>query len=278
MRKNNNNLVFFLGGHDLEMITIAELLKKNTMRFFDKNLLWGAKTSAYAGEITDALGAGITPVIVEIIDDMGLHDERIINIDHHGELDGATKQTSLHQVFELLRLPKTQWTRWHELVAANDRGYIPELIKIGANHKEIIHVRAEDRKAQGITPEDELQGLDAIAKLKLLCNGKLTVVNLPHSRTAVVTDFLQPELGGPGYKNLIVLCPNEINFFGSGDLVSELNKKFLGGWYGGALPEYGFWGYGEPHPDMFNYLLQYLKESISCDSKSAPHASVKSDS
>src|SRR5206468_363971 len=148
---------------------------------------------------------------------------------HHGERAGEHKPTSLHQVFDLLSLPPERWTRWYDLVAANDRGYIPALVEMGATPEEIVTVRAADRAAQGITPAEEAAGEHAVVHAEMYAHGLLTVVRLEHSRTAAVTDRLQPELGGRGYKNLLVYCPDQVNFFGAGQLVYALDKHFPGG-------------------------------------------------
>ena len=161
-------------------------------------------------------------------------------------------------MFTLLGLPGERWTRWFELVAANDRGYIPALLDMGATPEEIVKVRTADRAAQGITPEEEAAGERAVAQAKTLAGGLLTVVHLPHARTATVTDRLQPELGGPGYQNLLVYCPEQLNFFGAGQLVLALHHRFQNGWYGGALPARGFWGHDAPVPDVLPFLLDRL--------------------
>ncbi len=239
----NEPLVFFLGGYDLEMVTIRDLLHQVAPeRVHDKRLAWGAKASAYAEEIRQALEQDFTPVLVELVDDLGLDATTILVADHHGERAGERQPTSLHQIFALLGLPPEGWTRWFELVAANDRGYISALIEMGATLEEIVEVRAADRAAQGITPEEETAGARAVAQAQTVANGRLTIVRLPHARTATVADRLQPELGGPGYQNLLVYGPEQVNFFGSGKLVRALDNQFPGGWYGGALPARGFWG------------------------------------
>ncbi len=274
--------VFFLGGRDLEMATIRELLAEHAPgRFHDKGLSWGAKTSDYRKEIGSCLERGETPVLVELADDMGLATRKAllsgrrcpgffdeikddlgpaprtaIIIDHHGERAGEDRPTSLHQVFELLGLSKEMWTRWLDLVAANDRGYIQEMVKLGATREEIEKVRAADRAAQGITPEEEAEAERAVASSETLGSGALTVVRLSHSRTAAVADRFQPELGGPGYRKLLVVSPDQVNFFGSGEIVTALDKQFPGGWYGGGLPKRGFWGHGEPVPDAIPFLLE----------------------
>lgn len=268
------SLLFFLGGCDLEMLTIRELLQAHAPdRFCDKNLSWGARASDYRVEIDGAIKNGNTPVLVELENDLGLktcphpdplpegEGEKIsgpfpddaggvIIIDHHGPLAGADRPTSLHQVFALLDLPPEAWTRRMELVAANDRGHIRGMLEVGATMEEIIAIRAADRAAQGITQEQERQAAEAVLSAEILCNGRLTVVRLPHSRTAAVADRLAPELGGAGYDNLLVLSPDEVNCYGGGALISALAERFPGGWYGGSLPERGFFGIA-PVPPAF---------------------------
>ncbi|MGQ0593063.1 MAG: hypothetical protein ACT4QB_10550 [Gammaproteobacteria bacterium] len=259
------NLVFFLGGNDLEMQTIRALLEETAPgRFHDKHLRWGARASAYRQEIEHALSASLTPVLVELQDDLGLDPGRVVIVDHHGEQAGSDKPTSLQQIFALLGLPAGRWTRWFTLVAANDRGHIAEMLGVGATPEEIVRVRAADRAAQGISPEEERAGEEAVRRAETLAKGRgrLTLVRLPHDHTATytatVTDRLDPTLGGPGFKNLVVLCPDEVNFFGSGDLVAAIDRRFPGGWYGGALPHYGFWGRAGSGQEVLMFLLDQL--------------------
>lgn len=254
--QNKNNLIFLLGGHDLEMVTIRDLLTEIAPdRFYDKGLLWGAKASDYEDEIRTVIKKGLTPVLIELTIDIDIDAERFIVIDHHGKRAGSDKPTSLHQIFELLNLPQDKWNRWFDLVAANDRGYIPAMIEIGADKDEIKKVRAADRSAQGITPVEEAEGERAAADAEIVADGMLTVVKLSHTRTAAVTDRMEPALGGVGYKNLLIISSCQVNFFGSGKVVSALAKEFPNGWYGGALPEKGFWGHDAPFPDVITFLL-----------------------
>jgi hypothetical protein len=139
--------------------------------------------------------------------------------------------------------------------------------ELGATHEEIIKVRAADRAAQGITTEQEAAGEKAAAQAETLAGGKLTIVRLPHSRTATVTDRLEPALGGPGYQNLLVVSPAQVNFFGTGSCVLELDRAFLGGWYGGGLPAKGFWGHGEPVPAE-HAVVEFILQHVALDKNS----------
>ena len=251
-------LVFFLGGYDLEMVTIRDLLAQEGSPYYDKGLSWGARASDYSVEIEATLAQGQVPVLVELTNDLPLDLAQVILVDHHGAYAGEGRPTSLHQVCALLALPPERWTRWYELVAANDWGYIPALVAMGAAREEIVKIRAADRAAQGITAAAEAAGEQATAGAQTMAAGKLTVVQLPHTRTATVTDRLAPELGGPGYENLVVYSPDQVNFFGAGDLVRALDEAFPGGWYGGALPTRGFWGHEAPLPEVLPVLLEHL--------------------
>lgn len=259
MQRQSSNLAFFLGGHDLEMLTIRELLGQYAPgRFFDKSLSWGAKTSDYRTEIEECLASGQTPVLVELTEDVEVNRDKIIIVDHHGECAGTDKPTSLHQVFALLGLNEREWTRWHELVAANDRGHIKAMKEIGATQAEIREVRAADREVQGVTEEEEREAEEAVRNAKVLLEGKLTVVKLRHNRTSPVADRMEKDLGGKGYENLLVISPEEVNFFGSGRIIHELNTKFQGGWYGGSLPERGFWGGYFSGEEVLKFLSMLL--------------------
>lgn len=258
MRDEVDRQVFFLGGHDLEMVTIKELLDEKKIPYYDKCLLWGAKASNYEDEINQVIASGRTPVLVELTDDLDLSQKNCMIIDHHGEKAGIDKPGTFRQVFALLQLPSEQWTRWFELVDANDKGHIQALINIGASQDEIVKVREADRRTQGITLEQESQGRIAADLAKIMLNCNLTVVELPHPKTAVVTDLLHPALGGSGYENLLVISPGEVNFYGKGAIVIELSRKFPDGWYGGSLPEYGFWGHSSPKSDVVEFISMII--------------------
>lgn len=234
--------VFFLGGQDLEMVTIRDLLLETGAMFHDKRLGWGARASDYRAEIDAALAAGDSPTLIELELDVRLPEERITVVDHHDHRAGTDARSSLRQVFDLLALPPERWTREFELVDANDRGHIPGMIRSGATADDIVRIRAADRAAQGVTADEQKAAREAIAERISTPNGDLTLVRVPHSKASVVADLMHAELGGPGYTNLVVLSPTEINVFAEGWIVSALKEALPQGWSGGDLPERGFWG------------------------------------
>ena len=235
-------LVFFLGGRDLEMATIRDLVVDTLggAAVVDHGLGWGARASAYAAEIAAARAAEGRPVLVELMVDIDSGDA--IVVDHHGDRAGGP--TSLEQVFALLDLPADRWTRRMALVAANDRGHLQAMQAMGANLEEMAAIRREDRAAQGITAAEEAAGRAALAAAERVNDGRLLLVRSPHGRTATIADPLRLEemAAGRPPRDLLIEAPAELAFFGTGAAVAALDSAFPGGWRGGDLPDRGFWG------------------------------------
>lgn len=243
-------LHFFLGGRDLEMLAIAELLCERDVKFSDAGLAWGARASTYSEEICGALESGVTPVLVELENDLSREIRtKVVVIDHHGARAGEHAATSLEQVLDLLGILKSVFTanRWWQLVAANDRGHIRAMreLNVPATDEEIRAVRLADLRAQGTTDE-----LIATAKQlvrgtqRVAADGKLTIVGCPNDRTSLAAEVCEPLHGGPGFVNLLVVGETEYAFYGEGFIVSGLADASPDGacWFGGALPRFGFWG------------------------------------
>lgn len=235
---------YFLGGHDLEMQEIRQLLAGAGLakRVADANLSWGARASAYEAELLAALALGETPVLVELEDDLGpgIERGRLILIDHHGARAGQDQPSSLRQLFDLIapRL-NLHWTRRMALVAANDIGHAPGLRAMGADAGEIRAIRDADRQVQGVSPETEMESRRAIKAA--LWSGPLLVVETSAPTSSAITDFLLGEYGGANPDNILVIMPEKLAFFGSGKVIAALAPT-QGCWYGGALPVRGYWG------------------------------------
>lgn len=257
-------LRFFLGGRDLEMCAIAELVRATLgpAAVVDRSLSWGARACAYATEIAAAIAQRLVPVLVELENDLPVRGRTIV-VDHHGPAAGGP--SALAQCFALLRLPAGRWTRRLALIDANDVGHVAAMRRLGATAEEMTAVRAEDRRAQGITPAQEAEGLAALGAGRPALDGRLLVVDLPHPHTATVTDpiALDPRWAGPD--NLLVLMPDEIAFFGDGAAVGALDAACPGGWSGGELPERGFWGHLGRKGALETDLLDVLAASLGAD-------------
>lgn len=246
------NHCYFLGGYDLEMAAIRELLDRHVPSgaIHDRHLAWGACVRDYVGELDECLKSEQTPVLIELsgADDWRAeHQGRALIVDHHDSRAGRDQPSSLRQVFDLLGRPQSEWTRWLALVDANDRGHAKAMRQIGASLEEMLEVRARDRAAQGVTSIEEAQAHEAINSAHTYLDGRLTVVEIPHDRTAPVTDVLDPLLGGAGYENLLVIGRKGRYFFGRGWIVELLLGRF-GGWKGGQLPDWGYWGVTQTLP------------------------------
>ena len=262
--KNNsnivNNMVVFAGGYDGEMVEIINSCRKAGVEVVDKHLGWGASASAYAEEIAKAVSEGKVPVLVEL----GGAEQvsGAIIVDHHNE--NVDKPASLLQVLNLIGVEPS---REQQLIAANDCGYIPGMLALGATPEEVAKVRLLDRSAQGITPEMEVEAERAIAAAETV-NG-VTIVRMAHSKTATVCDRL---FNPAKEQRLLILSEDgESNFFGNGELCQLLQGEKIGktpegwdifsnfgGWIGGNLPISGFWGgYGDQKA-VLDYVVNFF--------------------
>lgn len=256
--------LFFLGGHDLEMVEIATLLAEAGLgdRVVDHHLAWGARASAYADGIAAALADGETPVLIELFDDLpeAMDRRRMIVVDHHGPRAGHGQPTSLEQVFALVT-PSADvvWTRRRALVAANDRGHAAAMRAIGAGPAEIRAIRDADRRAQGITPEIEIESRRAVAAAHEI--GPLLIVETTAPTASAVHDFLLPEYDGAHAADTLVVTAVTWSFSGEGRVIADLST-IPGCWYGGELPVRGFWG--APHGAIDrDILIRRITDSLS---------------
>lgn len=260
--QKNSNMVVFLGGIDAEMLAIAAACREAGVAVCDKHLGWGAAASAYKEEIAAAVSEGKTPVLIELSLDIELPANTVV-VDHHNEQAG--KPASILQVLSLLG---QQPSRYQQLIAANDCGYIPGMLALGATPEEVGEVRLADRAAQGITPEQEREAERAIAAATVV-NG-VTIVKMAHSKTATVCDRLFSQ--DKEQRLLILSADGESNFFGNGELCLRLQgedtgKKteqgytiysHFGGWVGGNLPKSGFWGGYADQNEVEKFVVDFF--------------------
>ncbi|GAB6278791.1 MAG: hypothetical protein STSR0006_07890 [Lentimicrobium sp.] len=199
--------IFLLGGHDLEMLEIKRLLKKfPDILVFDKGLNWqNADISSYE----DVLNEYGNKEEVEIYG-IELHFKEASElpsnyhiIDHHNEY--SEKPSSLEQVANLLHV---NLSRKQQLIAANDKGYIPAMQKMGATTEEMEEIRFLDRQAQGVTSEDE-QKAEASVREKIVEKDVIVVKALTH-RFSPICDRLYP------YKKLLIYTSDTLVFYGTG--------------------------------------------------------------
>jgi len=214
-------MIFLLGGNDLEMCAIKRLLKKYNKTFFDKNLKWGAKLSAYEDIIKQHKNDTIYAIELEKDVDF----DNVILIDHHNEF--SQNPSSIEQVAEILG---HKLSRFEKAVAINDTSYIDGLVEAGFNKSDIKRIRALDRKAQGVDEKIE----KAAQEVKL---DRIIEFNYEHFSPLNDRIFFEK-----GWKKYIIFNDNLTMFYGFDveSLIESLKKNgvdefFYGGGKRGFL-------------------------------------------
>lgn len=203
--KDTKQPLFLLGGYDLEMCTIKTLLETHGIPYADHRLQWHtAYLSSYAPQLAE-YGRPASPWRIyglELQEDIPL-PANYTRIDHHNRHAGLP--SALEQVASLLQLPLDRRLR---LIAANDRAYIPGMQALGATADEIAAIRLADRRAQGVTEEDEKLAEKAIAQQQE--RGGLVVVQALSPRFSPICDRLYP------YRRLLIYTGGEWMYYGEG--------------------------------------------------------------
>jgi hypothetical protein len=273
-------LYFVLGGEDAEMVLIKHLLSLAGVRWVQPARAYHevapvtpeqvgvVERKGWLGNIEHSLhGESVRVVFVETKPADGAWLRMPEAIDHHGDLSHLSP--AILQVLALVEREtgftvSSETRRWAELVGANDAGYIPAMLAIGATSEEIARVRQADRSAQGITPAMEREAERAIAEaddaVATAQRGELVVVRMAHSKTNTVADRLF-EHWSTGRENLLVLSGDgEANFFGDGALCAALKERFTG-WAGGAglgkQGSNGYWGGYPPHEEVLVFIRKH---------------------
>ena len=200
---------FLLGGYDLEMLEIRKILEIHNQPFTDLNLSWGATLDAYQ----EAIQANPNHVFVGIelvIKDNSVIPQNYIEIDHHNEK--AHLPASIEQLASVLGV---NLTRHQQLVAANDKGYIPAMRQMGASEDEIEYIRYLDRQAQGVTEEMEQMALSSLKKGRF--EHDVFVIETPLDKFSPIVDRLN--------QNKILIYNHEtLNYYGVG--INKLAESF----------------------------------------------------
>ena len=197
------DLIFLLGGADLEMHTIRDVLSREGITFFDHHLRWdNALLSSYKLELHTVKDGQIV-FGIELREDI-MPPECDRAIDHHNELSASP--CALEQVMKIFQQPMN---RYEQLVAANDKSYIPGMLELDASEEEIESIRRADRKAQGVTDEEEHLAEKAIAS-NLEIKDDLIIVQALCSRFSPICDRLFP------YHKLLIYTDSDWMYYGDG--------------------------------------------------------------
>ncbi len=181
---------FIIPANDGEAVEIRKILRTNGVDHVVTRQPWGATW------------AGLEPAVIEKIQEVLSVNPSIvmygvelggparfgaINIDHHiyRDEDRSNEKSSIEQVAALLGI---KLTRYQILVAANDKGWIPELKAMGASENEIKIIRAQDRLSQGVTPDQEAQAVVDINAAEV--QGSKWLIRCPKGSTSAITDRL----------------------------------------------------------------------------------------
>lgn len=248
---NREKLFFLLGGQDLEMQTIRQVLDAQKIAYADHGLRWdNALLSSYQKELEEMSDKGFCMYGIELREDIPF-PLGYRTIDHHNDSDRLP--TALEQVMSILHLPMN---RHLQLVAANDKLYIPGLLKLGATAEEIAVIRRADRKAQGITDEDEQFAEKAINENKIKV-GDLWVIRAFSSRFSPICDRMFP------YRCLLVYTDSEWMYYGEGaDMVRKcFEDDCLSGnlFYGGGENGYVGVKYRAYSPGEIQKMIERIK-------------------
>jgi hypothetical protein len=165
---------------------------------------------------------------------------------------------SIEQVAAILGITLS---REQQLVAANDKGFIPAMLDMGATDEEIARIRKLDRQSQGVTANDEELAEQSINN-HLSRDGVITIVKSLTPKFSPITD----RLFGKADK-LVVYNNQKLVYYGQG--AAKLNSHFLhlaeegATYYGGG--ENGYWGIKEgvlSVTEITEHLLPQLLKTL----------------
>ena len=247
--------------NDLESQTIIKMLERQGEDVLVTAQGWGASWANLEQDIKNAIqSASISSRMIYGIELQG-NVKGAINIDHHKyeNEDRSNSKSSIEQVAEILGIDLNSPEYIDEcFIAANDKGWIPAMEKLGSELeinedelKEIItNIRRRERMIKGTTLEQEAQAQKAVEELGNLSQKRYYIsLELPHSNTGIVTDMLYGK-----YDNLLITSDDgETNFYGEAEIVNMLIERFSEGkdengvshrWASGDHDNlgYGFWG------------------------------------
>ncbi len=243
-------MIFLLGGYDLEMLTIKNILLQEGFiegkSIFDKKLKWGAKLSSYKEELQHLPNHSII-YGVELEEDMTL-PLNYKRIDHHNNF--SDKDASLLQVLKLLG---KEPTREQELIIANDIGHIEAMKCMGASDEEVKQIRQRERTIQGVTQADEEQALKEIETAEEK-NGIYIIKTTLNTFSPIVDNFEK--------RPLLVYSQDSLTYYGEISFLKEnytnqLEKKEA---YHGR----GYFGFDEKYLKGEN-IEKIIKELVEGD-------------
>ena len=275
MSQQNKTKVFLLGGADLEMVTIRQMLQEFSCEVIDKGLKWGdAVLGVYTEELNRYASDTYEIYGVELQEDGTAHPFNYIKLDHHGELKECP--AALEQVAHLL---SHELTFQEKLIAANDRGYYSAMKKVLDEEKPELselekqrmmdEIRKMDRAAQGVSDEEEIIAESICREERYEKTSFCTFVEVPQKMSfSPITDRLWP------YERLVVYSLSKsgmkLCYYGKDAerVLDSVKKRFeddiekdLDPFYSGGGAD-GYWGVKENSlPEkLVSGIVDYIKD------------------
>lgn len=251
-------IFFIVPANDGEAVEIRKILQAAGVDHVVTRQPWGATWAGLEPEVVQVVEGFLSANPSAILYGVELGGPARwggLNVDHHRyrDDDRSNEKSSIEQVAALLRV---ELTRHQLLIAANDKGWIPALKAImGASDNEIKIVRAQDRLAQGVTPDQEAQ---AVADVKAAeVRGGKWLVRCPLGSTSAITDRLYGQyaelLTVDGLNGKwIYFGPRHMSFYALTEGGTDLAR-----WAGGD-PRNGFSGVEKPTPETQAKILEFF--------------------
>ena len=245
--------LFIVPNNDGEAIEIQNVLKTAGLNFLVTKQAWGSSWSNLEPEIKEYIYK-FKGIIYGVELQGNALTNQCVNIDHHRYQDDD-RTNPLSCLEQIALLIGVELTYTQKAISDRDKGHIRLMRENGYPEDIIQLVGWLDRKAQGITEEQELQSLlicrrifDEIGIHKV----NNLVVTLPHNRCQTVRDIAYNT-----YNNILLFSPNnEFNYYGQGDICCKLQEQF-NGWLSANAATLGH-GYAGGYADK-SEVLNYFK-------------------
>jgi hypothetical protein len=239
----DSNDLWVVPANDLEAEEIIRLLQERRQRVLVSRQRWGATWTGLEPEIIEQLRVepGASIIGVEL---GGPNPFGAVNIDHHRyrDEDRFQEKSSLEQVAERLGL---ELGRRQRMAAVNDRSYIAGLRREfpDLTAEELAAVRSADRRAQGVTPEQEEQARRDVAGARVE-NGRC-LLELRTRPISAHFDFLLLERGA---EEVLATSPELWQYTGPRARVFREQEWVENHWSGGEA-EAGYFCIENPGAD-----------------------------
>lgn len=236
IRNAKHKTIFLLGGYDLEMLTIREILEKKGLALKDNKLEWSsALLSNYKDIFTSDSEMYDCIYGIELSEDIA-PPVNYKRIDHHNDM--VHMPSSLEQIAGIIGV---ELNRFEQLIAVNDSRFIPGLQSMGASEEEIDLIRRADRNAQGVTEEDELLAQKSIQE-NFRKEKDIAIIRSFGQKFSPITDYMFDKEA-----RLLIYTDNKLCYYGPGThtlsqhfkAMIQKKKAYTGG------GENGFFGIAE---------------------------------